>query len=44
MECEQKKILIADDDPAILEVLTLFLEDMGYEVKTTNEGLTPQAF
>lgn len=44
IESHQKKILIADDDPAILEVLTLFLEEVGYEVETMNEGLTPQAF
>src|SRR5262249_52185888 len=44
MESDQKKILIADDDPAILEVLTLFLEGVGYEVETTSEGLTSQAF
>lgn len=44
MESDQKKILIADDDPAILEVLTLFLEGVGYEVETTSEGLTTQAF
>jgi DNA-binding response OmpR family regulator len=44
MDSSQKKILIADDDAAILEVLTLFLEEVGYEVETTNDGLTPQVF
>jgi len=44
MQSHQKKILIADDDPAILEVLTLFLEDVGYEVETTHDGLKLQAF
>ncbi len=44
MESRQKKILIADDDPAILEALTLFLEEEGYEVETTSDGLTLQAF
>ena len=44
MESRQKKILIADDDPAILEVLTLFREDVGYEVETTHDGHTLQAF
>lgn len=34
----KKKILIADDDPDILEVLTLILEESGYEVKTTSDG------
>ena len=36
----KKKILVADDDPAILEVLTFMLEDAGYEVKTTVNGQT----
>lgn len=44
MQTRQKKILIADDDPAILEVLTLFLEDEGYQVETTHDGLTLQSF
>lgn len=38
----KKKILIADDDPAILDVLSLFLEDVGYEVETTDDGSTIQ--
>lgn len=36
----KKKILIADDDPAILEALTLMLEDAGYETDTTVDGQT----
>lgn len=40
MERDRKKILVADDDPAILEVLTLYLEEVGYEVETTDDGLT----
>ncbi len=44
MDSRKKKILIADDDPAILEVLTIFLEDVGYEVDTTYDGHTLQAF
>ena len=44
MEHRQKKILIADDDPAILEVLTLFFEEVGYEVETTHDGLTLRTF
>lgn len=40
MESRQKKILIADDDAAILDVLTLFLQDMGYKVETTQDGET----
>ena len=42
MERSKKKILIADDDPAILDVLSLFLEDVGYEVETTDDGATMQ--
>ncbi len=36
----KKKILVADDDHAILEVITYMLTDAGYEVKTTVNGLT----
>lgn len=42
VEQSKKKILIADDDPAILDVLSLFLEDVGYEVETTDDGATIQ--
>jgi len=31
----KKKVLVADDEPSILEVVTLILEDAGYEVETT---------
>lgn len=34
----KKKVYIADDDPAILEVCTLVLEDEGYEVETSPDG------
>lgn len=44
MEDVRKTILIADDDPAILEVLTLYLEEVGYEVETTQDGLTLRTF
>ncbi len=37
---KKKKILVADDDTAILEVISLMLEDAGYEVKTTIDGQT----
>ena len=40
MERSKKKILIADDDPGILDVLTLLLEEDGYEVETTDDGAT----
>lgn len=32
------KILVADDDPAILEALTMMLEDQGYQVDTAVNG------
>lgn len=38
MTSAKKKILIADDDVAILEALTLILEDADYEVNTTIDG------
>lgn len=33
-----KTILVADDDPAIVDALQLMLETVGYEVKTTVDG------
>ncbi|MHB1086728.1 MAG: ATP-binding protein [Minisyncoccota bacterium] len=38
----KKKVLIADDNPAILESMTLILEDAGYDVITTVNGQTEQ--
>jgi CheY-like chemotaxis protein len=36
----KKTILVAEDDLAILDVLTLILEDAGYEVRTaTNQAI-----
>ncbi|MDQ3099065.1 MAG: response regulator [bacterium] len=35
-----KKILIADDDPSIVDALQIMLEDAGYDVKTTVNGET----
>jgi DNA-binding response OmpR family regulator len=35
-----KKIYVADDDPAILEVIELVLEDAGFEVETSTDGLS----
>ena len=32
------KLLIVDDDPNIREMLTLYLEKEGYQVKTANDG------
>lgn len=40
MNDAKKKILIADDDTAILEALVMMLEDAGYEVITTVDGET----
>jgi DNA-binding response OmpR family regulator len=33
-----KKILVVDDDPAILEVIKVILEDSNYHVKTSESG------
>lgn len=33
-----KKILIAEDDPDILELLTIVLEDSGYDVEICTSG------
>lgn len=44
MQQHKKKILIADDDPAILDFLALFLEESGYEVETTEDGATIRDF
>lgn len=38
MTSAKKTILVADDDVAILEALTLILEDAGYDVSTTIDG------
>jgi DNA-binding response OmpR family regulator len=38
----KKKILVADDNPAILDALKIMLEEEGYEVETTVEGATVQ--
>lgn len=36
----KKTILVADDDPAILDSIQIILEDEGYEVLTTVNGET----
>ncbi len=36
----KKKILVADDDPAIVESTTLILEEFGYMVDSTVDGET----
>ncbi len=35
-----KRVLVADDDPAILDVMRMMLEFEGYEVTTTPNGAT----
>ena len=40
MSDKKKKVMIADDDPGILDALTIMLEDGGYEVETTTNGST----
>lgn len=35
----KNKILVADDNPAILDALQIILEDAGYKVKTTIDGV-----
>ncbi|WP_287154522.1 response regulator [Candidatus Solincola tengchongensis] len=34
----QKKILLADDDPDVVEVVSMLLEDEGYEIVTAKDG------
>lgn len=34
-----EKILVVDDDPDILDALTIILESQGYEVATARDGL-----
>lgn len=38
----KQKILVADDDPAILDALKIMLEEEGYEVETTLDGTKAQ--
>ena len=38
MNNKPKKILVADDDPSILEVIELMLTEEGYEVITAVDG------
>ena len=35
----KKKILVVDDDPGILDVLQIMLEESGYEVETAQDAL-----
>src|SRR5947209_10868289 len=38
MQSQQKKILVVDDEPDILEFLQVILEEEGYVVATTDKG------
>lgn len=38
MSTGTKRILVADDNPAILDALQIMLEEEGYEVETTVDG------
>jgi CheY-like chemotaxis protein len=38
LEYERRKILVADDDPAILDAIKMMLEFCDYEVETTADG------
>ncbi len=38
----RKRILIADDNPAILDALKIMLEEDGYDVKITEDGKVAQ--
>jgi CheY-like chemotaxis protein len=40
--CSSLKILLIDDDPALVKTLTLFLQYLGYQVFPTNDPV--QAF
>ncbi len=35
---DKKKILVADDDPGIVDAMQILLEDQGYSVLTTLNG------
>ncbi len=35
---QKKKVYVAEDDPAILEIISLILRDMDYDVETSTDG------
>jgi DNA-binding response OmpR family regulator len=41
---KKKKILIADDDQAITDALTLFFEDVGYEIEVASQATAIREF
>lgn len=42
MTVVKKRILVADDNPAILDALKIMLEEDGYSVQTTEDGAVAQ--
>ncbi|MBN1590586.1 MAG: diguanylate cyclase, partial [Pirellulales bacterium] len=38
MSSENTRVLIVDDDPAMLRILSVWLEKAGYEVRTSDDG------
>ena len=36
---DNSKLLVIDDDPNICEMLKLYFEKEGYQVKTANDGI-----
>src|SRR5690348_14834786 len=44
MTRDVKRILVAEDDPDILDVLRLILEEGGYAVETTTDGAALRDF
>ena len=38
MSDKKKKVMIADDNPGILDALTIMLGNAGYEVETITDG------
>lgn len=41
---QRKHILVADDDPAICDVVRMFLEDVGYDVEITDDAAALRDF
>lgn len=36
----KKKVMVAADDPGIVDAITIMLEDAGYEATSTSDGIT----
>lgn len=39
---QKKKVYVAEDDPSILEVISMIILDMGYDVETSTNGKSLQ--